>query len=103
MIGLIRASATHDEAARLAREFFSREVMCRVAESLDMPQPRLRAALVGSQFMGLSMARFVIKLEPIASTDPVLLIAFYTPTIQRYLTGPLPSHDRSLPPLRLRK
>ena len=103
MIGLIRASATHDEAARLAREFFSREVIGRVAESLDMPQPRLRAALVGSQLMGLAMARFVIKLEPIASADPELLIACYAPTIQRYLTGPLPSHDRPLPPTRIGK
>ena len=101
MIGLIRASATHDEAARLAREFFSREVIGRVAESLDMPQPRLRAALVGSQLMGLAMARFVIKLEPIASADPELLIACYAPTMQRYLTGPLPSDDRRLPRTRI--
>src|SRR5439155_1530190 len=63
----------------------------------------LVAALLGSQLMGLAMARFVIKLEPIASADPELLIACYAPTIQRYLTGPLPSHDRPLPPTRIGK
>jgi len=51
--------------------------------------------------MGLAMARFVIKLEPIASADPELLIACYAPTMQRYLTGPLPSDDRRLPRTRI--
>ena len=58
-----------------------------------MPQPRLRVALVASQLMGLAMARFIIRMEPIASADPETLIAAYAPTIQRYLTGPLPGDD----------
>ena len=58
-----------------------------------LPQPRLRIALVACQLMGLAMARFIIHMEPIASADPETLIASYAPTIQRYLTGPLPGDD----------
>lgn len=91
LIGLIRAAMTHDHAGRMIREFFTREVIGRLAEGLEVSQPRLRVGLVASQLMGLAMARFIIRLEPIASADPETLIACYAPTMQRYLTGPLPS------------
>ena len=92
LIGLIRSAASHQEAARMVREYVTREVLERIAASLDLPQPRLRAALAASQVIGLAMARFVVRVEPIASADPELLVACYAPTLQRYLTGPLPEH-----------
>jgi AcrR family transcriptional regulator len=90
LIGLVRASVTNDDAARMMREFITREVIGRLADALKRPDPRLRAALVGSQLLGLAMARFIIRMEPIASADSETLIACYAPTIQRYLTEPLP-------------
>ena len=93
MISLIRASMTHENAAQMMREFFTREIIGRLAEKLEVPQPRLRVALVASQLMGLAMARFIIRMEPIASADPETLIAAYAPTVQRYLTGPLPGDE----------
>ena len=90
LIGLIRASLTHETAARMIREFFTRELIGKLAEELDVPQPRLRVGLVASQLVGLAMTRFIVRMEPIASADPATLIACYAPTIQRYLTGPLP-------------
>jgi len=36
------------------------------------------------------MARYVLRLEPVASAGPESLVAAYAPTIQRYLTGDLP-------------
>ncbi len=93
MISLIRTSVTHENAAQMMREFFTREIIGRLAEKLEVPQPRLRIALVASQLMGLALARFIIRMEPIASADPETLIASYAPTIQRYLTGPLPGDD----------
>ncbi len=97
LVGLIRASATNENAASMMREFFAREVIGRLAEALDMPQPRLRAGLVGSQLVGLAMARFVIRIEPIASADPETLIACYAPTFQRYLAGSLPGDAEGSP------
>jgi AcrR family transcriptional regulator len=90
LVGLVRSAASHEYAARMIREFMTREVLEPVARAIDMPQPRLRTALVSSQIIGLAMARFVVRLEPIASADPETLIASYAPTLQRYLTGPLP-------------
>jgi AcrR family transcriptional regulator len=89
MVGLIRSAASHDEAARMMKEFFAREVLGRVVKSLGMPQPELRAALVASQMVGLAMARFVVRFEPIASASVDDMVSWYAPTLQRYLTGPL--------------
>lgn len=90
LVGLVRSAASHEYAARMIREFMTREILEPVARAIDMPQPRLRTALVSSQIIGLAIARFVVRLEPIASADPETLIASYAPTLQRYLTGPLP-------------
>ena len=90
IVGLLRSATTHESAARMVREFVSREALGRIAEALDVPQPRLRAALVGSQLIGLALARFVIRVEPIAGADVETLVACYAPALQRYLTGPLP-------------
>jgi AcrR family transcriptional regulator len=90
LLGLLLSSVTHEEAARMMREFFMGELAGPVAAAAARPQPQLRAALVLSELTGLAMARFVLRIEPIASADPETLIACYSPTIDRYLTGPLP-------------
>jgi len=90
MAGMMRAAVSHEGAARMVREFITREVLERIAESLDVPQPRLRAALAGSMLVGLAMTRYLIRVEPIASADRETLVACYAPLLQRLLTGPLP-------------
>jgi hypothetical protein len=54
----------------------------------------LRANLVDSQIVGLVMARYVITIEPLASTPPTTIAAAIAPTLQRYLLGPLGPGDR---------
>lgn len=100
LIGLLRSASTHDDSARMVREFISREALGRIAEALEVPQPRLRAALAGSQLIGLALARYVVRVEPIAGADAETLVECYAPTVQRYLTGPLPGDDirKPLPP-----
>jgi hypothetical protein len=46
-----------------------------------------RGALVASQVMGLVMARYVLRLEPLASASREDVVAAVGPTVQRYLTG----------------
>ncbi len=97
MIGLLRSASAHADAARLLRESFEHGGIGRLVEALGVPQPRLRAALVGAELVGLTMARHVVRLEPLASADPESLIAWYAPTLDRYLTGPLAGdEDRKL-------
>jgi AcrR family transcriptional regulator len=51
----------------------------------------LRVVLCGSQIVGLGMARYVVRVEPLASMPVERLVALYAPTLQRYLTGELPT------------
>ena len=50
-------------------------------------KPDVRAALIGSQLMGLAMARYIVSLEPVASASASELVAAVGPAIQRYITG----------------
>jgi hypothetical protein len=52
-------------------------------------EARLRASLVATQMAGLAMIRYVLKLEPLASAPPEVVISAIAPTLQRYITGPL--------------
>ena len=89
LTGVVRAAASEPEAARMMREFLTREVFGPVAERLDADRPRLRANLVGSQVVGLVMARYVVGLEPLASTPAREVAEAVAPTLVRYLVGTL--------------
>ena len=86
---MLRSVSSHEQAARMMREFVTDRIFGPLAAGLTADQPRLRATLCGSQVVGLGMARYVIKLEPIATADVDTLVAAIGPTLQRYLTGDL--------------
>ncbi|MCG5451708.1 MULTISPECIES: TetR family transcriptional regulator [Micromonospora] len=90
---LLRSAVSNEWTARLLREFVTTQVLRRVLENLDVDPVELplRGSLVATQMIGLAMMRHVVRLEPVASADPETLVAAIGPTIQRYLTGPLPS------------
>ena len=90
IVGLVRTAVASEDAARVLREGFAAGGLMRLLEALDASQPRLRAALVGSEVFGLALARFVVRMEPIASAGIESIVAWYAPTIQHHLTGPLP-------------
>jgi AcrR family transcriptional regulator len=88
-LALVRSAAGHDRAAELLRGFVERELLGRIAAAIDAPQPELRAALAGSQLVGLVMARYVVRVAPVANADRDTLVRAIGPTLQRYLTGPI--------------
>jgi AcrR family transcriptional regulator len=87
--GIVRAAASEPEAARVMRELLSARIIGPLAESLGAGDARLRAALTGSQVVGLVMARVVVGVEPLASLEPESLVRAVAPTFQRYLAEPL--------------
>jgi AcrR family transcriptional regulator len=87
LIALLRSASSNEQAAELVRGFVERELLGRIAVAIDAPQPELRAALAGSQMVGLVMARYIVGIEPLAHCDPEVLVAAVGPTLQRYLTG----------------
>lgn len=90
LVALIQSVTSHEAAARMLREFISRVLIGRVVASVTKDQVNLRAALCGSQIIGLAMVRYVLKLEPLASADRATVVAAIAPNLQRYLTGELP-------------
>jgi AcrR family transcriptional regulator len=91
IVALVSAASASEAGARMLREFLVREVFARIVARLGSDDPELRDALAASQMMGLAVARYVVRLEPLASADPDLVVALVGPTIQQYLSGPLPA------------
>jgi AcrR family transcriptional regulator len=89
-VALLRSVASHEQAARMMREFVSEVLFGRLAAALGPDRPALRTSLCGSQIVGLGMARYVIELEPLASADIETLAAIIGPNLRHYLTEPLP-------------
>jgi AcrR family transcriptional regulator len=89
MLGLVRSAASDAVAARMLREVLAEGPFLALARAIDLPDASLRATLVGTQIVGLAMARHVVCVEPIASAQPAMLARAVGPTIQRYLTGDL--------------
>jgi AcrR family transcriptional regulator len=87
---LLRAATVEPSAAEMLREFMQDELAPPLFQRLNPDQPDLRAGLATAQIVGLGMARYVLRLEPLASMTSDEVIAWVAPTLQRYLTGKAP-------------
>ena len=83
-------SVLDPSAEHLLSEGFLPVVLQPVGRALGLDRPDLRMSLVASQLIGIILGRYVLALEPLASLSADALVTTYAPTIQRYLTGPLP-------------
>ena len=88
-LGVLRSAVTDPDAARLLGTLFTRQGPVQLVRALGSDQPELRAELVGTQLVGLAIARHVLRLEPLASADHDTIVAAVGPTMQRYLAGDL--------------
>ncbi|MFC9325472.1 TetR family transcriptional regulator [Kitasatospora sp. NPDC057015] len=87
LLALLRAAATTEQVAQLMRGFVQEELVLRIANELGLEQAELRAELMLSQVLGLAMARYVLKVEPLASATRAELVPLLAPTFQGYLGG----------------
>jgi AcrR family transcriptional regulator len=86
---LLRAAATNRAAADALLEVF----VDRVAPALSVVVPDRaaeRAALVGSQLLGLAVARYILCIPSLADMDDADLIEWLRPVIAHYLADPAP-------------
>lgn len=88
-LALVRSAVANEWTARLLREFLVTRVIRRVVGTLDLPdaEREARGSLVAAQLVGLVMARYVLRIEPLASAPAEALVEAVAPTLQRYLTG----------------
>jgi AcrR family transcriptional regulator len=89
---LFRSAVGNELIARMLRDFVIRNITRRVTKelNLDPAEGPIRTTLVFSQIAGLITARYIIKVEPLASLPSEVVVGMVGPTIQRYLTGDLP-------------
>jgi len=71
----------------LLRDFLAQQIVPRLAAAIDAPDAELRATAVASQVLGLLLARYVLRAEPLASAPRAEVVALLAPTIQRYVDG----------------
>jgi AcrR family transcriptional regulator len=88
LIGMLRSVHTSEKAAAMMREFISSVLLSRVAPTLSGRDRELRATLAVSHLLGVAVLRYVVKLEPIASTPTPALAKRVGAVIQRYFDAP---------------
>jgi AcrR family transcriptional regulator len=86
---LMRSAVSHEEAARMLREFLVREVFGRVTAAFaaeDGPDAvDLRAALAAGQMVGMAMLRYVLEFPAVVEASQEELVAQLGPVLQGYL------------------
>ena len=95
LLALVRSAVSDERAAQSLRDFIMRVVIGPLARAAGPDGAELRAGLVASQVLGLAMARYVVRLEPLASATPDELAPMIGPTLDRYLRArPTDSPER---------
>lgn len=89
LTGIVRSAMTEPDAALLLRDFLGRQGLFQLVAAIAPDRAEFRAVLVGSQLIGLAMARYIVGLEPLASANADDVVASMGPAIERYLTGDL--------------
>jgi AcrR family transcriptional regulator len=85
--GLIRSAVASEHAAGLLRRLLAEQVLAEIAASFRAETAELGAALAASQLVGLAIARYAVRLDPLAAAGPDDLVRWVAPVIQSYLTG----------------
>jgi AcrR family transcriptional regulator len=68
--GLIRLAAGDPAGAALLSGYISRNLAAAMTRALGVRDAERRVGLVGSQLLGIGVARYVLHLEPLAGAEP---------------------------------
>ena len=92
-LGIFRSALSNEWTARLLREFVVTQILRKAVRELvpDPEEAALRSALVATQITGILVTRYVLRIEPVASADPEILVAAIGPNVQRFLDDPMPA------------
>ncbi|MDQ0279580.1 AcrR family transcriptional regulator [Arthrobacter silviterrae] len=91
LLALLRNVAGSKAQGSLIRQVLFKRILTRALAGLPGSQEELdrRGALLASQMIGLMVARYLLRVEPLASAGHDELVALVAPVLQNYLTGPL--------------
>lgn len=87
VLALLRTAMGHEFAGRMLRQFLLRELLQRITDDLGFEDGERRAAFAASQIVGLMVARYGIRIGPLAEASDDDVVATIGPVLQWYLTG----------------
>ena len=82
---------TNDQALERLREFLISVALEPASRRLTTSNPALRLTVSMSHLMGVALTRYILQAPPMRAPSVDELVALVGPTIQNYLTGPLPA------------
>lgn len=91
LLAVVRTSLSKPAMSFVLRQLFEHRIVKTVESVLGDEVDRIpvRASFIASQVFGLVVARYILKLEPVASLSADQLAETIGPTIDRYLTMPV--------------
>ncbi|MEV5594730.1 TetR family transcriptional regulator [Streptomyces sp. NPDC052496] len=91
LTGMVRVAVTNEAGAERLRGVFADQIRPALAAVCPVPEElSARAALVGSQLVGMGMLRYVLLLPPAVGLSREEIVAWLAPTLQHYLTAEHP-------------
>jgi len=93
LVLLLRSAVTDQRAAERLQGIFREQVVGTLAQLYEPAEARRRAGLIASQTLGLALGRYLLKIPGLVDRPAEDLVADLAPTIQRYLSGPLPTNS----------
>ena len=94
MLAVVRAASASESASRMVASFMSEDVMMPLAQKIGSSDAPLRANLTGAHLFGVATARYVLRVEPLASLGQEAVVRLVGPTVQHYLAGELDTTER---------
>jgi hypothetical protein len=92
--GLLRLATSDLGGAVALRGYLEQTVGEALSQMLGVPKPGRRMGLVGSQLLGIAVARYVLQLEPLASAAPEEVAAEMGWIVQQLLIGATPATEQ---------
>ncbi|MFE7317445.1 TetR family transcriptional regulator [Streptomyces sp. NPDC057555] len=91
LTGMMRVGVTNEAGAERMRNVFVEQVRPLIDSVCAVPEEApARAALIGSQILGMALCRYVLHIGPAVDFSRDELVAWLAPTVQRYLTAERP-------------
>jgi AcrR family transcriptional regulator len=91
LLMLLRSAATDEIAANRLRTAFREQLAPVINKVVEDPEEAIqRSGLVATQMLGLALCRYILRLPPVAALARDEVVSRTGPTVQRYLTAPLP-------------
>ncbi|MFG3409431.1 TetR family transcriptional regulator [Streptomyces sp. NPDC048142] len=97
LLAMVRNAAQDEMFAELVKEVLEREIVDRIAAWLGGSHPRRRAAAFTAQMAGLMTARYLLRLEPMASMTPDEIVRHLAPSLRVALQDTSHANHRRAP------